>query len=452
MSRGIRERVDPYTLYLYGIELPMSFLSSFAGTTATVYYVTSGHLDPLQLVMLGTAVESAYFVVQLPTGVLADVVSRRLAVALGWILLGVGFAEQGLSPAFGNLLAAQLFIGVGAALYTGAQDAWIADELGEDAMTPVMTPVYVRAAQLGLLGAVGGAVAGGVVASQGLYLPTLLGGLGISLVGVLLGLVMPQRHRRPPAADTAPTGIVGRSWGVFTGQMRESRFAMAAVPGFVLLLGMTFFTGMWGESFDRLWGAFLIQDIHFPRLWGFRPATWFSAIAVVVALLGLGSTEIAKRRIDRLGHAALAGTLLATTLLIGVGVVVMTSAHGFALAVAAYLLVQVLRPVAYPLVTGWIVGRVDARVRATALSARDMFDSGGQIIGGPVVGWIGLVATIRTALYAGALALAPAAALLVAAARRIPAPPVDSADPTGSPYPTDGAPAGPPALTAGDGG
>jgi hypothetical protein len=78
-----------------------------------------------------------------------------------------------------------------------------------------------------------------------------------------------------------------------------------------------------------------------------------------------------------------------------------------------------MRPVFSPLVTGWVVGRVDSSVRATALSATDMFDSGGQIVGGPVVGVIGVLATIRIALVAGAAALVPAAGLLVAATRKV---------------------------------
>ena len=46
------------------------------------------------------------------------------------------------------------------------------------------------------------------------------------------------------------------------------------------------------------------------------------------------------------------------------------------------------------------MARVDPGVRATVLSARDMFDSAGQIVGAPFVGWIGVIGTIRTALYA----------------------------------------------------
>lgn len=416
---GILRHVDPYRLYLFGMELPVSFLGSFAGTTAVVYYLDSGHLNPLELVTLGTAVELAYLVAQLPTGILADLVSRRLCVVLGWILLGIGFAEQGLSPAFPNLVVAQVVLGVGAALQTGAQEAWIAGELDETAMTPV----YVRGSQLRLIGTVGGAVLSGVVAGQRLYLPLLVGGAGISVAGVVLGFLMPQNNVRRPA------GHPGTPWAMATEQFRASRTAVLAVPGFVLLLGMTFFTGMWGESFDRLWSAFLIQEIRLPSLFGLGEAAWLSAIAVVVALLSLGSTEFAQRRIARLGETAVAGTLLAVTALTGIGVVVMAASNVFGVAIAAYLLVQVLRPVAYPLVSGWIVSRVAPGVRATALSARDLFDSGGQTLGGPLVGWIGVLGTIRTSLYAGAIALAPALALLIAATRRMPATPASAAGP-----------------------
>jgi len=72
-----------------------------------------------------------------------------------------------------------------------------------------------------------------------------------------------------------------------------------------------------------------------------------------------------------------------------------------------------------PLLSGWMITRIEPAVRATALSAKDMFDSAGQIAGGPVIGVIGTLASIRIALLAGAAALVPAAACVVAASRRI---------------------------------
>jgi DHA3 family tetracycline resistance protein-like MFS transporter len=202
-------------------------------------------------------------------------------------------------------------------------------------------------------------------------------------------------------------------------QTRATRRAVMAVPGLVLLFGMTLFAGMWSESFDRLWGAFLLRDIRFPQLSGLHPAMWFSLFACAAALLSLGATELAKRRTERLGPDSVAGGLLTLTLAIGAAVVVMAIAHAFAVVVAAYIAVSVLRPVLDPLLSGWIVTRIEPSVRATALSAKEMFDSAGQIAGGPVIGAIGTLTSIRIALLAGAAALAPAAACVAAASRRI---------------------------------
>lgn len=192
-----------------------------------------------------------------------------------------------------------------------------------------------------------------------------------------------------------------------------------AVPGLVLLFGMTLCTGLWSESFDRLWGAFLLRDITFPRLAGLHPAMWVSLLAAVAAIVGLGATQLAKRRTERLGPDSVVGALLVLTIVIGAAVVGMATAHAFAIVVGGYLVVSVLRPVLYPLVSGWMVGRIEPAVRATALSALDMFDSAGQIVGGPIIGVIGTWASIRAALLAGAAALGPAAACIVAASRRI---------------------------------
>ncbi len=67
---------------------------------------------------------------------------------------------------------------------------------------------------------------------------------------------------------------------------------------------------------------------------------------------------------------------------------------------------------------GWMVKRVNSGVRATVLSARDMCDSGGQVVAGPVFGLIGTIASIRVALLVGAAMLGPAIGLLTSASLR----------------------------------
>jgi DHA3 family tetracycline resistance protein-like MFS transporter len=473
-----RRELGAYRLYL-AMECSTSFLLGITYATIAVYWVSTGRLNPLQLVLLGTSLELSYFVFQLPTGVLADIVSRRLCVLAGLFILGLGLVIEGLSAAFANLVFAQVVLGLGYALNNGALEAWIADELALPPEAAVAAQavgartgeppagqrpiggVYMRATQLGLVGTVAGSLLSGVIALGGLNLPLLLGGSLICVLALATALVMPERNFTPAAgtaraagaagagaagAGPAAAGAVGlpalalQSLAGLRGQVRTTHRAIVAVPGLVLLFAMTLFAGLWSESFDRLWGALLIRDIGFPKLAGLSPAIWFSLLAAVVAMLGLGSTELARRRAERLGGETVATALLVLTVAIGAGVVAMATAHAFAVAIAAYLGVSVLRPVFDPLIDGWMVARIEPSVRATALSARDMFDSGGQIAGGPVIGVIGAFTSIRIGLLAGAAALAPAAGCLAAASRRIrPAPGALAAAETGAaPAGTDG--------------
>jgi MFS transporter, DHA3 family, tetracycline resistance protein len=410
----IAQRINPKRLYI-GIEVAESFFVATAYTTAVVYRVTSGHLNALQLILLGTLLELSYFIAQLPTGILADIVSRRLCVIAGQFLAGAGLLLQGLSPHFALQLAAQIPVGIGAALTFGAQEAWLADEAGEDELTPV----FLRATQLGLVGVIAGSILAGLLASVGLGVPFLIGGGLTGALAITLLFVMPETNFRPPRRSVSAGSVTRQAWTALTGQARQTHRAVVVVPGLVLLLVMLFFLGMWNESFDRLWGAYLLKDIKFPHPGGLSTVGWFSVFAVAAALAGLGSTEWANRRTSRLGPGSVVTTLLVLTIATALGVAGIAASHAFVFAVVAYLAVVTMRPVFSPLVTGWVVARVDSSVRATALSATDMFDSGGQIVGGPLIGAVGVLATIRIALLAGAAALAPAAGLLVAATRRV---------------------------------
>jgi DHA3 family tetracycline resistance protein-like MFS transporter len=470
-----RREFGPYRLYL-ALACGTSFLLGITSATIAIYWVTTGRLNPLQLVLLGTALELSYFLFQLPTGVLADAVSRRLCVLGGLFVIGLALVIESSSAAFANLISAQAVLGLGYALNNGALEAWIADELalppevgGREADRPEgsqpeggqpeggqphhhqlpIAGVYMRATQLGLVGTVAGSLLSGVIALGGLNLPLLIGGSLICLLALATALVMPERNFTQ-AAGAAGTGgasgaagtggaggaagaagaaatargpataaLLRQSRAALAGQLRATHRAIVAVPGLVLLFAMTMFAGLWSESFDRLWGALLIRDIGFPRLAGLSPAMWLSLLAATVAVLALGSTELARRRTERLGGETVAAALLVLTAAIGIGVVAMATTRVFAVAVAAYLGISVLRPVFDPLIDGWMVTRIEPSVRATALSARDMFDSGGQIFGGPVVGVIGALTSVRIGLLAGAAALAPAAGCLGAASRRI---------------------------------
>src|SRR2546430_16862277 len=80
------KRLPARTVYYglnFGLRLP-------TWVVMAVYLVRELHFSPLQLVLMGTAMEAAVFLFEIPTGVVADTYSRRLSLIIGY--LGVGAA------------------------------------------------------------------------------------------------------------------------------------------------------------------------------------------------------------------------------------------------------------------------------------------------------------------------------------------------------------------------
>ena len=67
-----------------------SFVGALSWTTAAVYLVREVGMTPLQLVLTGTALEVSYFLFEIPTGVVADLYSRRLSLVIAAVVSGRG--------------------------------------------------------------------------------------------------------------------------------------------------------------------------------------------------------------------------------------------------------------------------------------------------------------------------------------------------------------------------
>src|SRR5512133_1473980 len=126
MFPHLTRKRDAYAVYLL-MESITAFCFALIFTANMVYHVTVVHLNPLQLVLVGTLLETVVLIFEIPTGIVADVFSRRLSIWIGLLLIGVGFTIEGLFPTFGIVLLSQLFWGLGATFTSGATQAWIAD-------------------------------------------------------------------------------------------------------------------------------------------------------------------------------------------------------------------------------------------------------------------------------------------------------------------------------------
>ncbi len=410
------------TVSAYPLFLIMQFLHSFAfgvyATYSMVYMVTTVGLNPFQLVFVGTVLEVSYFLLEIPTGVVADVYSRRLSIIIGYTLAGIGFGLTGMTTSFLVILLCQVIWGGGYTFLSGATEAWIADELLHEGRVPAETAtanadqqtlsqIYLRGSQFGYIGALLGIGISLLLAQVTLALPLVVGGALFILLAIGLALLMPEAgFTRTPATER-------ESWRALFATAHSGLRTVRGEPILVTILVITAFVGAWSESFDRLWTKHLIDNFTLPVLT--LPAVgtldwvaWFALLQAVGLLLSLGVAELTRRYLDMASQRVLIGTLTAITMLLMGGALLFAGAAWFGTALVAYWLIGVARSISRPLFTGWINQYLSTNVRATVLSIHGQSDALGQVIGGPVIGLLGTWGTLRLALRAGSALLVPA--------------------------------------------
>ena len=402
------------------LEGALALLLALYGTVTTIYRVQVAGLNPLQLTLVGTALGGSIFVLQIPTGALADIFSRRLSVVVGVALLGAGFLLEGLAPHFGPILLAQVIWGAGYTFISGAEEAWITDEVGVERANHG----FLRAQQVGMVTGLVGVGASVTLASWRLSLPLVVaGGLTLALAP-LVALAMPESAR--PSAGAAAERL-----GELRDTLRTGTRLLRVRPTLLLILCIDVFVGLSSEGFDRLGEAHFLKDTGLPPLGVFQPVVWFGVFSASILLLGLLATEVARRRVNVNSHRAVSRTLFGLTAIIAIGMVVFGLAGGFWLAAVAYLGVNVVRRVSGPLYTAWLNQHTEPKTRATLLSLEGQADALGQIAGGPVVGAIGSAISLPAALVVAGLALTPALGFFACAVRE-PTQVEEPAEPVGS--------------------
>ena len=400
-------RFSAYTIYLIFEALGLLSFSTIS-TINLVYQVEVARLNPLQLVLVGTTLEITAFICQVPTGILADVFSRRWAVIVGFFLFGLGFVLEGLFPRFDIILAAQVVWGIGITFVDGAEQAWIAGEVGEERVGQV----FLRGTQVGLIGTLLGAVIAVGLASIRLNVPIVSGGVAAMLLAVFLLLFMPETNFRPDAQSEHG------KWKEIVGTLREGVRVVRVRPMLVTILLIGLFYGLYSEGVDRLSTAHLLADFTIPALGQFKPVVWFGVISVVSVLMALVASEVVRRRIDT-NHQRSLIIVQVVVNIVGIGSLLLFALAGnFFLALGALFAFKAYRDVNDPVYVTWLTQNIDAKVRATVISMRGQIDAIGQIAGGPPVGAIGTLLSLRAALVASSIILSPVLLLFAYAFRK----------------------------------
>lgn len=366
-----------------------------------LYLVVIANLSPSQLVLIGVFQGLTVFVAEVPAGAWADAVSRRRALVVAHVVMGAGMAMTGFVTAFPLLVMSQCLWGLGWAISSGTDVAWITDELDRfDLIDRVLT----AQGRFDLLGSAVGIITLGALGwAAGLSVAVVVAGLSMIGLGLLVVARWPE-SRRPTATARGP-------WASSSAVLRQSVRVARADRVILLVLAATLLVNGGAEGFGRLFERRLFT-LGIPT--SFQPVVWFAALALVAAALGATTLYFVERRISGVGVAK--RTYVAACGCGAVGLIVFAHAPNLQYAVAGALLV---RGIALPTVrvagTVMINRRTPSEARATVHSMLSQAENLGEIICGLGLAAIASATSSTVTLMTSAGLVAAAGAVASAA-------------------------------------
>lgn len=351
---------------------------------------------------------------EIPTGVLADLLGRRVSVAISFVLRAVGYSALFFSGSVYVAAAGVLLAALGGTFASGALEAWAVDETrSEPEPEPETETEKGAGAGAGAEGARGldrlfaqgkiaenaglvlGTLTGAALGTLDLALPQIVAGVSCALAAVLSLRLMtgrPGPERPGPRDGFAPR--LRESFGeVMTGTrltLRGDKVLIALIIATALLWLFRGIPGVqWTVVYEGLVGGDLLV---------------LGAMRSVGSLLEiplLGWTMSLQRR-----RAAARRSVIVTASTVGaLALVCATAVREPAVSIVCYVCFSTAFGLCMPGVRAAMNERIDSGHRATVLSVASLFNSlftgGGLILTGLAVGELGSTAVAWPLAAAG---------------------------------------------------
>lgn len=398
-------KFDAYKLYL-GLQFLTGLFFSMMFVVTSFYEATVAGLSGMQLVLVGTTLEVVILLFEVPTGIVADAYSRRLSIIIGFFLMGIGFLVEGSFPFFSMILLTQVLWGIGYTFTSGATQAWLSDEIGEENANRA----FLRGNQFDLVGALIGMLIAIPLGNIAVNIPLLAGGSAVVGIAVLLMLFMPENGFKPTRPED-------RNSFQHMGDIFKKGFStVRSRPVLLSVLGIGFIYGLYSEGWDRLWVKYLVDNFTLPSVFGMNEVAFFGLLRAGGMVLSILVARQVEKRLDANHAPSIARAMLWITVLLSAAILTFAFSPLLAISIMAVMLVSITRNVMEPLYNAWINQRLDSDTRATVISMSGQVDAIGQITSGPVAALISL-SSVRAAITVASLLLAPALPLIARANR-----------------------------------
>ncbi|MEN0589444.1 MFS transporter [Kurthia gibsonii] len=375
----------------YAFTSSRAFCLQVVFTLNIIYYVSDAQLNPLELVLIGTIMELAVLLCEIPTGLVADLFGRKKSIIIGTIIIGGAHLLEGSIPSFTAIAIAAALWGMGWTFISGAETAWIADEITPEQLDYTL----LNGAKFSSIGSFIGILTSVAIGSLFTVQIAILFAGAVLLLIALFSIFWIPETKFVPITQGKQSHLhhmkiaLQSSWNVI--QSDRTLLSLASI---------TLFMGLASEGFDRLWGAHFIENFQLNEHY---TVYWFGLFYALTFLLNIGLLKW----MERVATSHFARLLMWLNTVLILFMIYFAFTTHFIVAVVLYLCVASLRNVNHPLMNIMMNKQVESKGRATTLSFYGQVDAFGQVAGGPLVGLIALYTSIEGGLFASALLILP---------------------------------------------
>ena len=356
----------------------------------TLFLLKAG-LDIFHVMLVNAAFSFAEFVFEVPTGVVADTLGRRVSLLFCLItLLGATLAYVAcpvLHLGFWSFVLVSVTLGLGFTFWSGAAEAWLVDALKHVGYDRPIESVFARSQVAYGVAMLVGTTVGGLLGQLDLRVPYLVRAVLLVPIIVIawtqveeLGYERRALHLATLPDEMKAVFVAGVRHGLRHPVVRPLIFA-AAVANTFMMFG--FYS--WQRYFLDLLG---------------KEAVW--ANGVIAALVGAASIagNLAMSRVATIMKTR-TGVLMAAVTVRMVTIMLAGMATSFTAAVGLYLVANFVGGIASPIRQGLINHHIPSAQRATILSVDSLFSELGSGVGQSGWGYLARRSGIGRAWVAG---------------------------------------------------
>jgi len=373
----------------------IQFLSSLAfGSIIPIYvlYFRDHQLNLFQIAFLASIFEASILISELPTGYLADLYGRKLSVVLSNLSLFCGGAGFIIYPSFAGFILAEILVGLGESLKSGALDAWIVDSLKFHNEAENQKGVFGIGIKYKTAGNLIGLISGGYLASLNLKLTWFPFTFIFLFSFIFLFFLMPEEYRKSEIIKPQKVKAIK--------QLREtvresfSLLKLDRILFALILLGL--FSEFSYESISQYWQVHFYENLHIS-------AEYFGWIVAASSVILILSLNLILKLSSKFKTEANFVVLLQIGFILSL-LIIALSINPY-LAIILFIALQTFQGFKEPILLDLYNKSIPSHRRATLLSFINLVNSSGEVLAGLCIGLIALSFGLRVTFLFGSFVL-----------------------------------------------